>query len=100
MQFSLSGEGTIKAIGLQARACAVGQASAAIFARHAQGNGAGTIGAVLASMQHWQAGNGDQPDWPDLDLVAPAIDYPARHDAMLLPWKAALEALSSVPASR
>ena len=36
--------------------------------------------------------------WPDLDLVAPAVAYPARHGAMLLPWKAALAALSSASA--
>jgi len=35
------------------------------------------------------------PDWPDLALVAPARAYPARHGAMLLPWKAAAAALSS-----
>ena len=76
--------GGIEALGMRVHACAVGQASAAIFARHA-----------LERMEAWLAGQGPMPDWPDLELVAPAVAYPARHGAMLLPWKAALAALSS-----
>jgi NifU-like protein involved in Fe-S cluster formation len=43
----------------------------------------------------WLDDEGPAPDWPDLTLVAPARAYPARHGAMLLPWKAAAAALSS-----
>ena len=34
------------------------------------------------------------PDWPDLEMLAPALPYPGRHGAILLPWRAAADALS------
>ena len=89
--------GGIDALGMRVHACAVGQASAAIFARHAKGRDRAAIAAALAHMEAWLAGQGPMPDWPDLAHIAPALAYPARHGAMLLPWKAALAALSSVP---
>jgi NifU-like protein involved in Fe-S cluster formation len=33
------------------------------------------------------------PDWPGIDLIAVARDYPARHGAIMLAWEAALSAL-------
>ena len=89
------------ALGLKVRACAVGQAAAAIFARHAAGRDRAGLQAALAEMEAWLAGE-DQamPDWPDLALIAPAKAYPARHGAMLLPWRAALAALSSAEPAR
>jgi hypothetical protein len=35
------------------------------------------------------------PDWPDIQQIEPARDYPGRHGAIALPWKAALDALSN-----
>ena len=92
-------DGRIDRLGMRVRACAVGQASAALFARHAPGLKQGEIEAAHDAMTVWLAHNAPQPDWPGLDLIAPARDYPARHGAMLLPWKAAMAALSSAPAS-
>lgn len=86
--------GNIGAIGMRVSACAVGQASAAIFAASAAGRGGEEIAASLTAMEAWLAGSGDMPDWPDLHVIEAARDYPARHGAMLLPWKAALAALS------
>jgi hypothetical protein len=34
------------------------------------------------------------PDWPDFSLLEAARDYPGRHGALQLPWRAALDALS------
>ncbi len=90
-------EGRITRIGLRAQACAIGQASAAIFAQAAKGCNADRIAEVLTEMQRWLAGEAAMPDWPGLAVIAPARDYPGRHGAMLLAWKAAHEALSSVP---
>ena len=65
IDLELDEAGGIARIGMAVRACAVGQASAAIFARHAEGRSASDIA---------RAGS---------------------IGAMLLPWKAALAALSS-----
>jgi NifU-like protein involved in Fe-S cluster formation len=91
--------GSISAIGMRVSACAIGQASAAIFAEQAVGRDSKEIGASLTEIEAWLAGDGGLPDWPDLEVIAPARDFPGRHGAMLLPWKAALAALSKVEAA-
>ena len=95
IDLALDGEGRIGQLGLRVRACAVGQAAAAIFARHAAGRTANDIAAAADQLALWLAGEGAKPDWPDLATIVPARDYPARHGAIMLPWKAALAALSS-----
>lgn len=85
----------IERLGLRARACAIGQASAAIFARHAAGRDIVDIIAAHDRMEGWLEGEAPIAEWPDLPLIARARDYPARHGAIMLPWKAAIVALSS-----
>lgn len=95
LDLSLDGKGRIAGLGMQVRACAVGQAAAAIFAREAQGRDLASLSATLLQLETWLGHDGERPDWPGLDPLLPARGYPARHGAMLLPWKAALAALSS-----
>lgn len=87
-------DGAIERLGLRVAACAIGQASAAIFARHASGKAMADISAARAAIAAWLAGEAVLPDWADLSLIAAAQAYPARHGALLLPWKAAEQALS------
>ncbi|WP_236672154.1 iron-sulfur cluster assembly scaffold protein [Croceicoccus sp. YJ47] len=90
----LLGEGgKIAEVGIAAHACAVGQAGAAVFAEHAAGRDAQDIAAANAAMEEWVRRDGPQPEWPGLDLIAPARAYPGRHGAMLLAWNAAANAL-------
>lgn len=88
-------DGRIQTIGLRVRACAVGQAAAAIFARHAKGRDLEDITATHDRIEGWLDGEAPIADWPDLWLIAPARDYPARHGTIILPWKAAISALST-----
>ncbi|WP_260582240.1 iron-sulfur cluster assembly scaffold protein [Sphingopyxis sp. PET50] len=85
--------GRVTAIGLHVEACALGQASAALLARHAAGRSLDDIRAARAAIAAWFAGDGERPDWPGFDLLAPAKDYPARHGAILLPFDAVIAAL-------
>lgn len=85
-------DGTIAAVGIKAQACAVGQAAAAIFASGARQRTAAELEATLGEVETWLAG-GDIPSWPGIAAIEAARDYPARHGAMLLPWRAALVAL-------
>lgn len=87
-------DGAIGAIGLKVAACAVGQGSAAILAGGAHGRTRADIEATLAGLRNWLAHEGDLPDWPRLEALAGARDYAGRHAALLLPWEAALKALS------
>ncbi len=92
---ALDAEGRISSIGLRTRACAVGQAAAAIFAGAAAGMTPAQVAAGEAAIASWLAGGGPVPDWPGLDAIAAAQAYPARHGAILLPWRAAHAALAT-----
>ncbi|MFZ1744059.1 MAG: iron-sulfur cluster assembly scaffold protein [Pontixanthobacter sp.] len=93
-----NGQGRISQIGLKVSACAIGQASAAIFAKHAIGSGLREIDNCIAGLYDWLSGCGQLPDWPRLSLLSDARAFPGRHEAILLPWKAAREALcNSLP---
>ncbi len=89
--------GQIEALGMRVRACAVGQAAAAIFAKGAKGRDRKAVEAARADIAAWLDGGGDAPTWPGFAVLGPARDYPARHGALLLPWTAALAALSTAP---
>jgi len=91
--------GRIAHIGLRVHACAVGQAAAAIFAAGAQGKDAGTLEQALSDLEAWLEGKAPLPGWPGLEAIQPAQAFPARHGAMLLPWQAALAALSTTRTS-
>ncbi len=86
--------GCIVRLGVKAQACAVGQAAAAIFADAASGKRANELEAALPDIEAWLAG-GDLPSWPGFTAIAAARDYPARHGAILLAWRAALAALQA-----
>lgn len=96
---AVDGEGRIVALGLRVRACAVGQAAAAIFARAAPDLTAGDIDEAHAALTAWLAGAGAMPDWPGLAAIAPAREFPGRHGAIMLPWTAARDALSGAGAA-
>ncbi|MEO5706933.1 MAG: iron-sulfur cluster assembly scaffold protein [Alteraurantiacibacter sp.] len=99
LDLALDAEGLIETLGLRVRACAVGQASAALFARHALGSDLATLQGMHDRIEGWLEGEAPLPDWPGLSMIEPARSYPARHGAIILPWKAAIAALSSTPAA-
>ena len=90
----VDGEGRVSALGLKVHACAIGQAAAAIFAEGAAGRSRTEVATAEAQLRDWLARDAaPQPDWPGLAALVPARSYPARHGAILLAWRAALEAL-------
>lgn len=86
--------GAIERVGAHVTACAIGQAAAALFLRSAPGNDREDVARAAAMLGAWLKGDDTAPDWPGLTALAPARSYPARHAAILLPWEAALDALS------
>ncbi len=85
--------GRIEQIGLRVQACAIGQASAALFAEAAIGRNLAEIEATLAALADWLGQGGSLPAWPGLAAIAAARDYPARYGAVVLAWQAARDAL-------
>ena len=97
----LGSDARIARVGMTVSACAIGQASAALLAEGAAGAAPSQVAATTDALAAWLAGEGDLPaTWPGLAPLAPALGHPGRHGALLLPWKAACEALSLGPGSR
>lgn len=87
--------GRIAEVGLRVSACAIGQAAAAIFAQGAAGCDLETIEASRIVITDWLSGEDVQPTWPKLEILSAAIAHKGRHAAILLPWDAAITALSN-----
>lgn len=95
-------DGRLTALGMDVKACALGQASASIMARQAIGRtrdeiqaGRDALAAVLG---------GAEPEvaafWPDLDVMTPARDHKNRHASILLAWDGALDAWDQAAADK
>lgn len=91
---ALDWAGRIDRVGMKVQACAIGQAAAALFAKEAAQRAAPEITAALARIETWLGDEASLPDWPGFEVIAAARAYPARHGAILLPWRAAIAALS------
>lgn len=90
---ALDGEGRVAALGQEVKACALGQASAALLGGHALGRSGAEIADARDSLSEYLSGRTETPgDWPGLDIFAAARPYAARHAAILLPFDAAAEA--------
>ena len=85
----------IETIGMKVSACAIGQASAALFAAHAKQMNKDGVAAGLDGVSRWLRGQETAPVAAWLAPLEPARPHSARHGAIILPWKAALNALSS-----
>ncbi|MBD2841793.1 iron-sulfur cluster assembly scaffold protein [Erythrobacter rubeus] len=85
----------VSRIGMQVSACAVGQSSAAIMAGDIRGRSERDLRNMLSDIEAWLEDAGATPDWPGFEALVPAKPHTGRHGALLLPWKAALAALSS-----
>ena len=90
---AVDGEGRIVALGQEVKACALGQASAALMGAHAIGRSGADLAAARDSLAAFLAGATDDPGrWPGLDIFAEARRFPARHASILLAFEAAAEA--------
>jgi NifU-like protein involved in Fe-S cluster formation len=93
---TLDSQRRIAALGQEVKACALGQASAALMGAHAIGRPAAELHDARAALAAYLAGTRDDPGaWPGLAVFAAARAYPARHGAILLPFEAAAEAAAA-----
>jgi len=89
----LDGAGRVAELGQEVRACALGQAAAALMGAHAIGRDAGELAAARDALAAFLGGARDEPgDWPGIAILAAARPYPARHPSILLPFEAVAEA--------
>jgi NifU-like protein involved in Fe-S cluster formation len=85
-------DGRVSEAGMLVRACALGQASSALLAGNIVGRTPDELAAARDALTAWLAREGAIPDWPGLDVLAPALDYHARHASIRLAFEAAAEA--------
>ena len=89
----LDDEGRVRAIGMVVRACALGQASAALMGAHAVGRTLAELEAARDELAAWLSGErAAPPAWPGLDIFAPALPHSARHPSIRLGFEAVAEA--------
>lgn len=89
-------EGRVSALGLDVRACALGQASSALMAEHAIGRSLDEIVAARTALTAFLAGDREDPgDWPGLEIFGPARPHSARHPSIRLAFEAAEAALAA-----
>jgi NifU-like protein involved in Fe-S cluster formation len=89
----LDEDGRLAAVGMVVRACALGQASAALMEAHAAGRTVEELEAARDGLTAWLAGDRAMPpDWPGLDLFTPALEHRGRHAAIRLAFEAVADA--------
>lgn len=89
----LDGGGRVFALGQEVKACALGQASAALMGAQAEGRSREELAQARDSLAAYLRGQRDDPgDWPGLDVFAGARRFPARHASILLAFEAVAEA--------
>lgn len=93
-------QGRVARLGLEVRACALGQASAALLAEHANGKSVIELAAARDALAEWMAGRAPQPDWPGIEVFAPALPHSARHASIRLAFEAAAEAAAEIVSAR
>jgi NifU-like protein involved in Fe-S cluster formation len=97
LDYRLDDAGRIVAFAQEVNACALGQASAALLGARVIGSTAADIEAALAYLQTLLSGEAVRESvWPSLEIFTPAIDYPARHGAILLPFAALAAGLNDI----
>ena len=84
----------------EVKACALGQASSSLMARHVVGATADELREVRDTVRRMLKENGPAPqgEWADLAVLEPVRDFKARHASTLLTFDAVVNALDQVAA--
>jgi NifU-like protein involved in Fe-S cluster formation len=82
----------------EVKACALGQASSSIMARHIIGSTAEELRSIRTTVRAMLKENGAVPTgkWSDLAVLEPVRDYKARHASTLLTFDAVAQAINEI----
>jgi NifU-like protein involved in Fe-S cluster formation len=82
------------------KACALGQASSSLMARHVIGAKAGELRALRETMRKMLKEHGPPPfgKWADFAVLEPVRDYKARHASTMLTFDAVVSAIDKIEA--
>jgi NifU-like protein involved in Fe-S cluster formation len=86
----------------EVKACALGQASSSIMARHVVGSTDAELRGVREAMRRMLKEDGAPPEgkWSDLAVLEPVRGFKARHASTLLTFDAVVDALDQIAARR
>ena len=86
----------------EVKACALGQASSSIMARHVIGATTAEIRAAREKMLAMLKADGEGPDgrFEDMRFLRPVKDYKARHASTMLTFDAVVDAIGQIEAKR
>ncbi len=84
------------------KACALGQASSSIMARHVIGSNAQELRALRETVRKMLKENGAPPTgkWADIAVLEPVRDYKARHASTMLTFDAVVSAIDQIEQKR
>lgn len=97
----LGPDGRVADFAHDVKACALGQASSSIMARHVLGTDIEELRALRDAMRAMLKAGGAPPDgrWADCAVLEPVRDYRARHVSTLLTFEAVVDAMERAGAS-
>ncbi|MFD1326625.1 iron-sulfur cluster assembly scaffold protein [Mycoplana ramosa] len=86
----------------EVKACALGQASSSIMARHVVGATAAEVRQAREDMLAMLKADGDGPTgrFEDMRFLRPVRDYKARHASTMLTFDAVVDAIGQIEAKR
>ncbi|HTP63575.1 MAG TPA: iron-sulfur cluster assembly scaffold protein [Burkholderiales bacterium] len=86
----------------EVKACALGQASSSIMARHVVGSTASELRELRETVRKMLKENGAPPQgkWADVGLLEPVRDFKARHASTMLTFDAVVDAIGQIEANR
>ena len=87
----------------EVKACALGQASSSIMARHVVGAKADELRKLRDTVRKMLKENGAPPKdgkWADIAVLEPVRDYKARHASTLLTFDAVVDAIGQIEGKR
>jgi len=95
-------DGVVTDFAHEVKACALGQASSSIMARHVVGATAAELRAVRETMLKMLKENGPPPDgrFADLKYLEPVRDYKARHASTMLTFDAVVDCIDQIEKKR
>ncbi len=94
-------EGMVSAFAVEAKACALGQASSSLVARHIIGATPEGFRQLRDEMQAMLKEQGPPPSggrWQELEKLEPIRDYKARHASTMLVFEAVVACLDQIDA--
>ncbi len=95
-------DGRVSDFAHDVKACALGQASSSLMARHIVGATPEELVALRETMTRMLKANGPPPSgkWADFAVLEPVRDYKPRHASTLLTFDAVVDALGQIAAKR